>query len=100
MTQLAFLGSGIMGLPMSLNLLAAGYRLAVYNRTAEKAHRAVAAGATHAQTPRAAAEGAEAVIVMVTGPEAVDERAIAGCAIGGRGDSLSRCARLRLEEAG
>ena len=73
MTQLAFLGSGIMGLPMSLNLLAAGYRLAVYNRTAEKAHRAVAAGATHAQTPRAAAEGAEAVIVMVTGPEAVDE---------------------------
>ena len=57
MPKVAFLGTGIMGLPMARNLLAAGYPLAVWNRTPAKARPLVAGGAVVAAslTPRARA---------------------------------------------
>jgi len=55
-----------MGSRLSRRLLAAGHEVTGWNRTAEKARDLVAAGLTLATSPRAAAEGAEAVFVMVT----------------------------------
>src|SRR5208283_4926687 len=49
MTQkIGFVGLGAMGLPMATNLLAAGFHLTVYNRTASKAEPLVAKGAHRA----------------------------------------------------
>jgi 3-hydroxyisobutyrate dehydrogenase len=66
-----FVGLGIMGSRMAANLARAGYEVAVYNRTADKAEAWVAEhGGRLAATPREAAEGAAAVITMVVdGPQ-------------------------------
>ena len=37
MKKIAFIGTGLMGLPMAINLLKADYSLTVFNRTLEKA---------------------------------------------------------------
>ena len=72
-TKIGFLGLGIMGSAMAGNILKAGFPLLMYNRTAAKANNLVAAGATLAPHPLAVAEGAEVIIAMVTGPEALDD---------------------------
>jgi 3-hydroxyisobutyrate dehydrogenase len=64
-TRVAFLGLGIMGSGMARRLLGAGARLAVYNRSAERARSLAADGATVANTPREAAAGADVVFSMV-----------------------------------
>jgi len=64
--QIGYLGMGIMGRPMALNLLRAGHRVAVWNRTPERCAEAVDAGARHASSPRDCAAGADAVITNVT----------------------------------
>lgn len=64
-TRVAFLGLGIMGSGMARRLLGAGARLAVYNRSAERARSLAAEGATVASTPREAVAGAEIVFSMV-----------------------------------
>ena len=64
MKRVAFLGLGRMGAAMASRLLARGYELTVYNRTASRAERLVDAGAELAATPRAACAGADAVISM------------------------------------
>lgn len=46
MEKIAFLGLGHMGAAMARRLLAAGFPLTVWNRTAEKAEPLVAEGAT------------------------------------------------------
>ena len=48
---IGFIGLGIMGRPMALNLLKAGYPLVVHNRTPEKAEGLAARGAVVAATP-------------------------------------------------
>lgn len=73
--QVGFVGLGVMGQPMALNLLKAGHDLQVYNRTASRAEPLVAAGARWAATPRDAARGADVTITMVTDDAAV--RAVA-----------------------
>ena len=69
--RVGFVGLGIMGARMAACLARAGHEVAVYNRTAEKAEAWVAEhGGRRAATPRAAAEGAAAVITMVVdGPQ-------------------------------
>lgn len=54
-----------MGSGMARNLLRAGHTLTVYNRTRERAQELQNEGAQGADTPRAAANGAEVVISMV-----------------------------------
>jgi len=64
--KLAFIGLGVMGFPMAGHLQAAGHRVTVYNRTAEKAALWVSAyGGQSAATPREAALGAELVCLCV-----------------------------------
>jgi 3-hydroxyisobutyrate dehydrogenase len=65
MKRIAFLGLGRMGSAMASRLLARGYEVVVYNRTAERARPLVDAGATLAPTPREACAESEAVVVMV-----------------------------------
>jgi 3-hydroxyisobutyrate dehydrogenase len=64
-TRIAFLGLGIMGGGMAARLLAAGFPLAVFNRSSDKARLLVADGARIASTPRDAATDADIVISMV-----------------------------------
>ncbi len=64
--RVGFIGIGVMGRPMCLNLLKAGFPLTVYARRPESAETVVAAGATPAESPRAVAERSDVVITMVT----------------------------------
>ncbi|WP_030466406.1 NAD(P)-dependent oxidoreductase [Lentzea aerocolonigenes] len=73
MTRIAFLGLGRMGALMATRLVAAGHDLTVWNRTADKTAPLVEAGATAAGTPAEAVAGAELVISMLFGPDAVRE---------------------------
>ena len=70
-TPLSFLGLGRMGQPMAARLLDAGYPLAVWNRTAERARDLAARGARLAPTPADAARGARVAILMLADPAAV-----------------------------
>ncbi|WP_322889981.1 MULTISPECIES: NAD(P)-dependent oxidoreductase [unclassified Yoonia] len=66
MTKLAFLGLGVMGFPMAGHLAAAGHDVTVYNRTRAKADAWVAKhGGSAADTPAAAAQGADIVLACV-----------------------------------
>jgi 2-hydroxy-3-oxopropionate reductase len=62
---IGFIGIGLMGKPMALNLLRAGFKLQIWNRTPEKTLEVVQAGASLAQSPAEAAHGANAVILML-----------------------------------
>lgn len=70
MSNIAFLGTGIMGAPMVRNLLRAGHSVTAYNRTRAKAEPLASDGAKIADTPAEAARDAEYVITIVTdGPD-------------------------------
>jgi len=64
-TTIGFIGLGIMGRPMSKNLLRSGYALIVYNRSHAAVRDLVAAGAEAAGSPREVAERADVVITML-----------------------------------
>jgi 3-hydroxyisobutyrate dehydrogenase len=68
-----FVGLGIMGLPMSLNLIKAGYPLLVYNRTRSKTQEPAAKGAEVADSPKEVAQRSSVVIVMVSDSPDVEE---------------------------
>ena len=66
MTMCAFVGLGVMGYPMAGHLQAAGHPTTVYNRTTTKAEAWVDEhGGVGADTPAAAATGADVVMVCV-----------------------------------
>lgn len=60
-----FIGLGIMGKPMSKNLLKAGYALIVYDINTEAVRELVAAGAEAAASPKEVAEKCDVVITML-----------------------------------
>lgn len=63
--RIAFIGLGIMGLPMAGHLLKSGAALTVFNRTRSKADPLAAAGASVADTPAGAADGASAIFLCL-----------------------------------
>ncbi|TNJ41590.1 NAD(P)-dependent oxidoreductase [Phaeobacter sp. B1627] len=66
MTNVAFLGLGVMGYPMAAHLQKAGHSVTVYNRTTAKAEAWVAEhGGSLATTPKEAANGADFVMSCV-----------------------------------
>jgi len=69
--KIAFLGMGIMGVPMAENLLGAGYPLCVWNRTPGKTAPLVVKGARAGATPAEAAGGADMVFIMLSDGPAV-----------------------------
>ncbi len=70
--KVGFMGLGIMGSAMAANIHRAGLPLMVYNRTASKADLWAAQGVGVASSPRSLAQATDVIILMVTGPEAVD----------------------------
>lgn len=70
--RVGFIGTGQMGRPMAANLLRAGHELTAYNRTRARAAALAAAGARVAETPAAAADGAEVLITMLADDAAVE----------------------------
>jgi 2-hydroxy-3-oxopropionate reductase len=69
-----FVGLGIMGQPMALNLVRAGYPLLVHNRTRSKEEPLVSEGASAAESPRAVAAASDVVITML--PDSPDVEAV------------------------
>ena len=72
-TEVGFIGLGIMGTPMALNLVKAGYSLTVYNRTASKAELLKKAGAKVARTAGEAVKNAEFIVSIVSDSNAMEE---------------------------
>lgn len=69
---ISFIGLGSMGVPMAANLLAAGYRLNVYNRTPEKAQSLAEQGAQVVHHPAEAISPGGIVITMLANDAALE----------------------------
>jgi 2-hydroxy-3-oxopropionate reductase len=69
-----FIGLGIMGKPMSKNLLKAGYRLVVFDSNAAPMKELAAAGAETAASPKEVAERCDIVVTML--PNSPNVRAV------------------------
>ncbi|MGB2904071.1 MAG: NAD(P)-binding domain-containing protein [Candidatus Dechloromonas phosphoritropha] len=63
--KIGFIGLGIMGRPMALNLVKGGHAVTVWARRTESMQPLLAAGATSATNPANTARGSELVISMV-----------------------------------
>ena len=74
--KVGFIGLGIMGKPMSKNILKAGYELVVYNRSKASVEELVAAGATAAESPADVAKAVDVVITMLPNSPQVREVAL------------------------
>lgn len=72
MMRVGFVGLGAMGMPMSRNLLRAGYALRVYSRRPEVMRPLEDAGAIGCSSPAEVAAGADVVFTMVTDTDAVE----------------------------
>lgn len=70
--RIGFIGIGLMGRPMAIRLLRAGYPVVVWNRTRSKAQALVEEGATLASSPAALAAAVDVVCTIVTGPADVE----------------------------
>ena len=64
--QIGFIGLGIMGKPMAMNLITAGFTLTVFNRTATKCSPLVEAGAVAVSSPREVAERSDVIVIVVS----------------------------------
>jgi 2-hydroxy-3-oxopropionate reductase len=65
MKKIGFIGLGIMGKPMAMNLIKAGYSLTVYDIRPEPVKEAVAAGAKEGKSSKDVAAQSEVVITML-----------------------------------
>lgn len=73
MQEIGFIGLGNMGQPMVMNLLKAGYKVKVYNRTPSKAKDVVTAGAQQVNRPTDVVSTGGIVITMVANDQALGE---------------------------
>ena len=71
--KIGFIGLGIMGKPMSKNLLKAGYSLTVLDRNAAVLDELITAGARTATTPKALAAECDIIITMLPNSPHVKE---------------------------
>lgn len=73
--RIGFIGLGLMGRPMTRNLLAAGYSVTVFNRSRAAIDELVGAGALRGESSRHVAEQSDIVITML--PDTPDVEAVA-----------------------
>jgi len=66
LVRVGFIGLGVMGKPMAMNLIRAGFTLIVWNRTRSKMNDLLKMGATGAESPRDVAERSDVIITMVS----------------------------------
>ncbi|KOC89123.1 2-hydroxy-3-oxopropionate reductase [Winslowiella iniecta] len=74
--KIGFIGLGIMGKPMSKNLLKAGYSVVVRDHNVENEAELLEAGATVAKSAKAVAEQCEVVITMLPNSPQVKQAAL------------------------
>ncbi|MGH9594951.1 MAG: NAD(P)-dependent oxidoreductase, partial [Bryobacteraceae bacterium] len=77
-----FIGLGLMGRPMALNLVKAGFPVVVWNRTASKTAEIVKAGGKAAATASEAAAQADVLITILSDPPALEAVLWGGGALG------------------
>lgn len=70
--KIGIIGLGIMGVPMAKNIMGDGFELKAANRTPERFAPLEGTGATFTDSPRELAEWADVLVLMLTGPEAID----------------------------
>ena len=75
--RIGFIGLGIMGRPMARNLLRAGYRLTVWNRSRPGIEALLAEGAQEAADVKGVAEASDVMITMVGDSPDVEQVALA-----------------------
>lgn len=85
--RVGFIGTGLMGVPMVRRLLAGGFAVRLWNRTPEKLRGLLAAGATQADSPAAAADGADAICLCLANAAATE-----AVVFGDRGVASARAA--------
>ena len=66
---IGFFGIGLMGKPMAINLMKAGYEVIVWNRTGSKAEELIAYGARHAHELKDAASADILITMLEAGPQ-------------------------------
>ena len=69
--NIGFIGLGIMGSRMAVNLAKAGHQLAVYNRTREKAQNILSRNIIWKDGPAQVGSESEVLITMLSAPDAV-----------------------------
>jgi 3-hydroxyisobutyrate dehydrogenase/2-hydroxy-3-oxopropionate reductase len=69
--RLGFIGLGIMGSPMAMNLLKAGHSVTVYNRTRQKSEELVQHGAAVADSPAEVARQASVIFLCLGDSDSV-----------------------------
>ena len=111
--KLGFIGLGVMGRPMALNLMQGGHEMGVYARRRESAEPLVAAGARAYDSPASLAANADILFTMVTSSSDVESVVLgeSGVAHGARpgsvlidmetiAPSMARAVASRLHERG
>src|SRR5262245_65309124 len=78
--KVGFIGLGRMGKPMAINIVRAGFDLRVHDAREEPMREIVRLGAKAVQSPRAAAEAADVVALVV-----VDDAQVEDVLLGDRG---------------
>ncbi|MGC9323478.1 MAG: NAD(P)-dependent oxidoreductase [Desulfomonilia bacterium] len=73
MKNLGWIGTGVMGSSMCMNLLRAGYQMSIYTRTESKAHSLIDAGALWCSSPAEVAKASEVVFSIVGYPQDVED---------------------------
>ncbi len=88
--RIGFIGMGLMGIPMSQRLLAAGYPLTVWNRNPDKTTALLQAGAQIAASVAELVAASDIVMLCVTDTVAVESVvfAVDGIAANGRADQV------------
>lgn len=72
-TRIGWIGTGVMGRSMCRHLIAAGFRVTVFNRTKSKADELIASGAEWAASPRDVARASHVIFSIVGYPADVRE---------------------------
>jgi len=83
-TEIGFLGIGAMGQPIAANLIAGGFKLRVWNRTAARTAPLTALGATAVESPAAAVMPGGVAITMLADDAAVESVTVGDSGIAAR----------------
>lgn len=88
--NIGFIGLGIMGKPMTLNLIKAGHKLTVYDINKEAVKKLVSLGATSAETPKEVAENSDIIFTMLPNSKHAKEVVLGenGVALGAKKGSI------------
>ena len=71
--NIGYIGLGLMGQPIALNLIKAGYQMNIYARRPENARLLIGAGATFFDTPRELASNCDIIFTNVSNTTDVEE---------------------------